>query len=798
MNLSRVLRIGLISLAGLFLGGLVCLGAAYLYVSATLPKVDTLADYRPPVITRILGDDGTPVAEFARERRIVVPVSGMPQQLIEAFVAAEDNNFFSHQGIDLSSIARAALKNLRAGGIVQGGSTITQQVAKSLLLSPERKFSRKFKEAILAWRMEKKLSKEEILNLYLNQIYLGHGAYGVQAAAENYFAKNVDQLSLAECAVLAGLPRAPSRYSPYRNLAKAKERQKYVLGRMIDEGYITEQEAAEAMDEELIVHPRLSPQVPGAAYFVEQVRRYLEANYGHEMVLDGGLQVHTTINRTMQQAAQQAVRKNLRDHDRRRGYRAPQRTLSAEEEKAFLADQDAVLNGPPAVGSLVEGVLAGSRDGSLLVRIGSGSGLISSKDAAWVGSVKVLDRGKDAVVKRRSVRLPIGSVLLVRVEQTLEDGTLRLSLQQQPEAQGALVALDPLTGHVKAMVGGYDFNQSQFNRVIQAHRLPGSAFKPIIYAGALDKGYTPASIVLDTPLIYRDKDEQGEETEWKPKNYKGEFTGATSLRTALSHSYNVVTVKILQDIGVRYAIGYAKKLGIESPLNKDLTLALGSSAVSPLELATAYCAFASGGVRPTPVYITKIIDRDGRILESSDPADFPDGPGEGQKLIIKSPERVISPETAYLVTNILETAVREGTGVRARALSRPVAGKTGTTNDTKDAWFVGYVPQLLAVSWIGYDQERSLGPRETGSRAALPAWLSFMQQATKGLSSENFPVPDGIEFRPIDPETGLLAPEDSRQTIIEAFAPGTAPTRYALESTRPSAQDFFKLDMEDF
>jgi penicillin-binding protein 1A len=798
MNIMRILRIGLLSLAGLFFGGLVCLAAAYFYVSATLPKVDTLADYRPPVITRILGDDGTLVAEFARERRIVRPVSRMPLQLIQAFVASEDSNFFNHQGIDLSSIARAALKNLRAGGIVQGGSTITQQVAKSLLLSPERKFSRKFKEAILAWRMEQKLAKEDILYLYLNQIYLGHGAYGVQAAAENYFAKNVEQLSLAECAILAGLPQAPSRYSPYQHLAKAKERQRYVLGRMVADSYITEQEAAQALAEELVIHPRLSPQVPGAAYFTEQVRRYLEASYGREMVLDGGLQVHTSINRHMQQAAQQAVQDNLRNHDRRRGYRAPQRILSIEEERRFLTDQDAALKGPPTVGSLVEGVLAGSRDGSLLVRIGSYPGRISPKDAAWVGPIRVLNRGQGAVVKRGSTGLPVGSVLVLKVEQRLADGTLRLSLQQHPEAQGALVALDPYTGQVKAMVGGYDFNQSQFNRAIQAYRLPGSAFKPIIYAAALDKGYTPASIVLDTPLIYRDKDDQGEETEWKPKNYKGSFSGPTSLRTALSQSYNVVTVKILQDIGVRYAIGYAKKLGIESPLAADLTLALGSSAVSPLELATAYCAFANGGVRPTPAYIIRVLDRDGRILESVDPADFPDGPQDGQKLIVKSPERVISPETAYLVTNLLESAVRNGTGTRARALGRPVAGKTGTTNEQKDAWFVGYVPQLLAVSWIGYDQERSLGNRETGAKAALPAWLAFMEKAVKGIPEAQFPVPDGIEFRPIDPETGLLAPEDGSQEIIEAFAPGTAPTRYALESTKPAAQDFFKLDMEDF
>jgi penicillin-binding protein 1A len=798
MNIAKVTRIALISIAGSIVAGLLCIAIAYLVVSASLPKVDSLADYRPPIITRILGDDGTVVAEFFKERRIVVPVNQMPELLIQAFVAAEDSNFFDHQGIDFSSIARAALKNLRAGGIVQGGSTITQQVAKSLLLSPERSFSRKFKEAILAWRMEKKLSKRDILYLYLNQIYLGHGAYGVQAASENYFGKNVEQLSLAECAILAGLPQAPSRYSPYRHYPKALERQKYVLNRMKIEGFITQQDVDKALAQKLVIHPRPSLHIPGAAYFTEQVRRYLEATYGKDMVQSGGLEVHTTINPAMQQAAQLSVQENLRIYDRRQGYRGPKQVLSAEQEAEFLAKQAEAMGESLPVGSRVEGVLTGSEKGDLLVRCGAFTGRISSDETKWAGGVRVIERGKPANLKTRPIRLPAGSVLLIGVEGQHEDGTLRLSLQQEPEAEGALVALDPRSGQVKAMVGGYDFHRSQFNRVIQAHRLPGSAFKPIIYGAAIDKGYTPSTIVLDTPLIYREKNDQGEETEWKPKNYRNSFTGATSLRTALAHSYNVVTVKILQDIGVGYAISYARKLGIQSPLNRDLTLALGSSAVSPLELATAYCAFANGGVRPTPIYVTKILDHDGRVLESVDPADFPAGPQPGQSLIVKSPERVVSPETAYLVTNLLESAVRDGTGVRARALGRPVAGKTGTTNDLKDAWFVGYVPQLLAATWIGYDQERSLGKRETGSRAALPAWLAFMQKAVTDMPAEDFTVPDDIEFRPIDPNTGLLAPEDSGDITIEAFAPGTAPSRYALEQQNPEAKDFFKMDMEDF
>ncbi len=799
MSLSKLLRILLLIAAGLLGSMILCLLGAYLYVSARLPKVETLADYRPPVVTRILGDDGSLIAELYRERRILVPVSSMPRQLIEAFVSAEDSKFFHHQGVDVGSIVRAALKNIRAGGVVQGGSTITQQVAKSLLLTPERKFSRKFKEAILAWRMEQHLTKEEILYLYLNQIYLGHGAYGVQAAAENYFAKNVEDLTLAECSILAGLPQAPSRYSPYRHLQRAKDRQRYVLERMVAENYIAEEAAAKALTEKLMIHPRSQPQVPGAAYFTEQVRRYLEQTFGSDQTLNGGLEVHTTMNLAMQQAAQQAVRNNLRRHDRRQGYRGPLRTLNQQEQEAFLTEQAATWPEAPPVSERLEGVLIKGTKKELVIRIGSFTGLIPRKEIAWAGNLQVLSQGQPVKINsnKKRVQLPIGSVLLVEVVRSLKDEKLGLALAQEPKAQAALVALDPRSGEVKAMVGGYDFTQSQFNRAIQAKRLPGSAFKPLIYAAALDKGYTPATIVLDTPLIYKEKGKQGQEKEWKPKNYRGSFSGPTSIRRALAHSYNIVTIKILQDIGVRYAIGYAKKLGIQSPLAADLTLALGSSAISPLELATAYSVFANGGVRLTPNYISRVVDRNGKVLESVDPADFPEGEDDQQQLIRNPSERVISPDTAYLVTNLMESVVQNGTGFRAKALGRPVAAKTGTTNDQKDAWFAGYVPQLIAVSWVGYDQERSLGKKETGSRAAAPAWVEFMKVALKDLPRQNFPVPDGIEFRPIDPDTGLLTPEDGSEVFIEAFSPGTAPTHYALEDKQPNAQDFFKLDLEE-
>ncbi len=785
--------------SGLVLGllGIGALVGAYFYVAGSLPKVDSLSDYRPPVISRVLSDEGEVIAEFYRERRIVVPVARMPERLVRSFVAAEDSKFFEHQGIDLFSILRAALKNLKAGGVVQGGSTITQQIAKGLLLTPEKKFSRKFKEAILAWRMEKRLSKDELLYLYLNQIYLGHGAYGVQAAAENYYNKNVEDLTLAECAMLAGLPQAPSRYSPYRNFARAKERQKYVLGRMVEDGYITEQEAAAAVAEPLTIHPRTNAHTHEAAYFTEQVRRYLEQTYGEETLYTGGLEIRTTMNLAMQKAAHLAVQENLREHDRRYGYRGPERVLEGAEIEAFLSEQAPELDArPPVPGSLLDAVLTGSTAQSLQVRFGNRQGELPLKGMGWAGKVRVVaaDQAPAGNANGKETRLPLGSLLRVRVQKVAEDGRLTLALDQEPEAQGALVALDPASGEVKAMVGGYDFYRSQFNRVTQARRLPGSAFKPLIYAAALDKGYTPATVILDTPLVYP---QRGKE-DWRPQNYDKKFKGPLTFREALTHSNNIVTIKILEDIGVGYALGYAQKLGIESPLNRDLTLALGSSAITPLELATAYSVFANGGVRVSPFYVTRVTDRDGRVLESINPGDFPGGPRSGQRLLSVSRERVISPETSFLITNLMESVIQNGTGQGAKELGRPAAGKTGTTNDLKDAWFAGYVPQLVTVSWTGYDQERPLGRKETGARAALPAWLSFMKAAVKAWPPSDFPVPDTIEFSAIDPRTGLLASDAQSDAMVEAFAPGTAPTRYSVEEERPRAQDFFRIDMDEY
>jgi penicillin-binding protein 1A len=798
---KRIFKYILLTCIGLGLSGILGLGVAYFYVASSLPRVETLSDYRPPLITRIYSDDGTIIAEYSQERRILVPIDQLPWQLVQAFVAAEDSNFFKHKGLDLLSILRAALKNVKAGGIAQGGSTITQQVAKQLLLTSERSFSRKFKEAILARRMENALTKKEILYLYLNQIYLGHRAYGVEAAAQNYFDKSVEELTLAECAILAGLPQAPSRYSPYRHYKRAIERQQYVLQRMTEEGYVTPAEAEEARLEQVEIRPRLNTHLKETAYFNEQVRRYLEERFGTKQLYTGGLEVYTSINIPMQQAAEKAVRDNLRAHDKRQGYRALEPPLDELAQINFLEEQlESLKEQPLKPGRLIRALVTGGNTEQIDCQLGEREGHIKIKNSRWAAPISVVSSDVEPsgnAERGKSTRIPIGAIIEVEVLQIPETGPLQLALDQHPLGQGALIASAPETGQIKAMVGGYDFGESQFNRAIQAKRLPGSAIKPIIYAAALDKGYTPGSIILDTPLIYEELDKKGELSAWKPRNYEEKFYGPTSFRHALAHSRNVVTIKILEDIGVRYVANYSRKLGIETPLTRDLTLALGSTAVTPIEMLNAYSVFANGGVRVSPSYINKIVDRTGRILESIDPADFATGMDADQRMIRKPQRRVISSETAYLITNIMESVVREGTGWRAKALGRPSAGKTGTTNDLKDAWYIGYIPQLACVSWVGYDQERPLGQNETGSKAAAPAWVNFMQEAIKQYPAKDFAIPDEIEFYPIEELTGKLLADDDPKARIEAFASGTAPTEYASAKEAPKARDFFRLDQED-
>jgi penicillin-binding protein 1A len=741
--------------------GLLGVSGYIFFLMAKLPRVDRLADYKPPIVSQVFGDDGSLVGEFYLERRIVVPVNKMPRKLIQAFVSAEDANFYSHKGIDYLGIIRAAVKNVISLSKKEGASTITQQVTKSMLLSPEKKFSRKIKEAILAKRMEERLSKDEILYLYLNQIYLGSGAYGVQAAAETYFGKNVEQLNLAEMSMLAGLPKAPNAYSPIKHLEKARERQGYVLERMTKEGYITAAEAEHAKKTPIVLQPMKKVNNDQSAYYLEHLRIQLEQKYGEDQLYKGGLKIYTTMNANMQRAAYDSLRKGLKEVDKRQGYRGPTKYLSETEVDAYCGKvEDGIDSVVLKTGESYLGVVVGFNieKGEALVRVGERKGVLSRKNMSWAGKVAMINSyGKP---EKNSKGLTLGSVIEVSViTPELNKEGAQFALDQTPEVQAALVSIDPRTGGVKAMVGGYDFKKSQFNRAMQAKRNAGSAFKPIIYSAALDKGLTPATVTEDAPVEYPD----GAGGIWAPQNYDREFRGPVTMREALTYSINIVSVKIMEQIGAQYTAEYARKLGFTSQIPANLALALGAASISPFELTSAYAVFANNGVLTPQYFITKVTDTDGTILQETPPP---------------VPVPVISPETAYVITNLMQSVVSSGTGHRASVIGRPVAGKTGTTNGAKDAWFIGYIPQLVTGVWVGYDQERSLGSGGTGGQAAAPIWGEFMQKAIMSLPSEDFTAPENVSFVLINPRTGRLAKESTAGAVMECFIKGTEPSSY--------------------
>ncbi|MFZ1199996.1 MAG: transglycosylase domain-containing protein, partial [Desulfobacterales bacterium] len=539
----------LMMLIGIVAGAAGAVGLYY-YISRDLPKISSLKDYHPPVISTVYADDGRKIGEFFNERRIVVPLTDVPDLLIKAFVAAEDSRFFTHRGIDLLSITRAFIKNIEAGGIVQGGSTITQQVTKSFLLTPEKSYTRKMKEAILAFRIEKALKKEDILFLYLNQIYLGHGAYGVEAAAENYFGKTARDMNLAECAMLAGLPQAPSRYSPFRYPDRAKQRQIYVLNRMVAEGVITAGEATAAIDTPLDIRPRRNWYIEEVPFYTEYVRQYIEKKYGTDALYNKGLQIYTAVNIDMQKIAHQQVEKGLLELDKRQGYRGALQQLAPEAIEAFVQDlQQQSTESLPVAGQTVTGVVVQVNDvnKTVAVRMAGGQGIIAIADMDWARVPNPDVAYHARMIKRPGEALHSGDVILVRFKDRRPDSDLwNLALEQVPKAQGALLCIEAETGAVRSMVGGRDFRDNQFNRALQSRRQPGSAFKPIIYAAAIDKGYTPATIVIDSPIVFMDREQ---DVKWKPKNYGEKFYGPTLLRQALAKSRNVITIKILQDIG---------------------------------------------------------------------------------------------------------------------------------------------------------------------------------------------------------------------------------------------------------
>jgi len=775
-------------------------GGVFIYFSMGLPNVRSLEDYHPKTISYVYDRHGTVVAEFFDERRIVVPLDKIPKDLVHAFISAEDAHFYQHKGIDFRGVLRAMFKNIEAGKIVQGGSTITQQVARSMLLSRQRTWSRKIREAILAYRMEHYLTKDEILTIYLNQLYLGNGAYGVEAAAQNYFGKHVWELTLGECAVLAGLPRAPSLYSPVRHPKLAQERKEYVLKRLYENHYITRQQMEEALAEPIRTVKSINPFFTKAPYYAEFVRQYVIARYGKEKLYRGGMKIYTYLDLPLQQAARKAIEAGLRALDKRQGYRGPMGHIDLPEGPldCQMLPVEPHRKKEIQAGDICKAVIVqvDRTRGIFHLCIDGVPGLIRPEGYHWALKRPVFSKRKTTHEPQDIFKvLKRGDVIEVKLISRNDRGWL-CTLEEEPLVQSALFSMDVKTGEVLAMVGGYRFGKNQFNRAIQSRRQPGSAFKPIIYAAALDKGLTAASIILDSPIIFR----QFAQKTWKPENYEEHFYGPTTLREGLVHSRNVVTVKILRKIGIPYVIQYARKLGITSKLNPNLSLALGSSALSLKELTTAYGVFARGGWTVRPLFVEKIVGEKGKVLEENPPAlnlpsdDLADDEGASPESSSFAPKQVVSAQTSYISTNILEDVVRRGTGWRARALKRPCAGKTGTTSNFRDAWFMGYTPQILTGVWVGFDNEFSLGHAETGSRAACPIWTRYMRNALEGLPIVDFQVPPGIVFVKIDPRTGLLARPGTPHAYLECFKEGTEPTQYAQTGKVSNPIKFFQMD----
>jgi len=706
--------------------------AFYVQIDRSLPSAEALKNYHPPLVTTAYSADGEVVGEFYIERRYLVPLKDLPPHLIRAFIAAEDVRFYEHSGVDLVGIARALFKNIQAGEIVQGGSTITQQVVKSLLLTPERTVTRKIKEALLAYRIDQSLSKNEILYLYLNQIYFGSGAYGVEAASRTYFDKHASELSVSEAALLAGLPKAPNKFSPIHRFPVARERQRYVLQRMVDSNFITMDEARKALAKPLQITRPKPWSLHELDYFTEEVRRQAEARFGRDVLYKEGLSIYTTLDTRAQRLAEKALDQGLRELDKRhQRYRGLHANVPKDDWPGALR----VLvqtNGDLAEGKVVAGLVKDfdTKTSSCNLDLGPEKAVIPPSGWQWT----------QISAKRAEKVFRTGDMLRVKLLKRQDGKTWAASLEQDPGMEGALMTISPLTGRVICMVGGRNFEKSQFNRCTQAVRQPGSSFKPLIYAAALDKGYTEASILIDSPISYDDHSLRGA---WTPANYDRQFWGPIPLRKALVHSRNVVTVKLLEAIGVNYAIDYAHQLGITSQLTPTLSLALGASGVTLNELLTAYSTFADQGERVEPYLMEKVCDRDGNLIEEHQ----------------TKKEPVISPQTAYLITDLLQGVVQEGTGTKAKELGRPAAGKTGTTNELKDAWFVGYTPSYLTGVWVGYDDHNiSLGKGETGGRAACPIWVYFMKEFMKDKPVETFTIPDGIVFARLGSHAGSEEP----------------------------------------
>lgn len=760
-----------------------------------LPDYSQLADYQPPVMTRVHAGDGRLLAEYAIERRVFVPIGAMPRRVISAFLSAEDKNFYGHPGIDFIGIVRAALtniKNLGSNRRLVGASTLTQQIAKNFLLTSEVSWDRKIKEAILAFRIERAFSKDRILELYLNEIYLGFQSYGVAAAALNYFNKSLDQLSIAETAFLAALPKAPGNYHPIRHPNAAKGRRDWVVNRMLEDGVITADEADQAMATPLIVQQYSETEFITADFFAEEIRRELAERYGETQLYKGGLSVRTTLAPRLQDIADKVLRDGLRAYDRRHGWRGPIAKIPPETDwRTGLA---AVVP-PPGLGEWRLAAVLTVTDAAADIGFAGGTGgRIPLAEAKWARKWIKGQRVGYSVKKVPDV-LAVGDVVAVEAVSADGDGKAypagTFALRQIPDVDGALVALDPHTGRVLAMSGGYSYERTQFNRATQAMRQPGSAFKPFVYLPALDVGFTPSTLILDAPFVI---DQGPGLPKWRPDNYTKKFYGPSTMRMGIEKSRNLMTVRLAQTIGMERVKEYAERFGIADKLPTNLSIALGAGETTLLRLTTAYAMLVNGGRRITPTLIDRIQDRNGKTIFRHDSrvcsgcrASF--WTDQPVPTLPENREIVTEPSTAYQMVSMLQGVVERGTGVRVKSVGKPLAGKTGTSNDSIDAWFLGFSPDLAVGVFVGFDQPKTLGKREQGASAAAPIFRDFMAEALKDEPAIPFRIPPGIRLVRVNATNGQLAEPGESHVILEAFKPGTVPAGRAEVVEGVSAED---------
>ena len=861
-----------------------------MYIFFSLPKILDLRDYQPPLVSEVYDRKGKKVGEFFKERRLLFPYEDIPDHVIWAFVSAEDGSFFKHGGLNFRAIGRAFVANLRAGRKVQGGSTITQQLARILLLSSKKTYTRKLKEAILAIRMESSLSKQDILYIYLNQIYLGHGSYGLELASRVYFRKSVKEISLPEAAILAGLPKAPSRFSPIFYPSRAKSRQIYVLRRMYEEGYISEEEMHQAGLKEIPVFLRKDFSVD-SPFYMETVRRLLLKHLGGEDLLSSGLKIHTSMDLDKQKEARRALRKGLEEWDKRRGFKGVEKNVKVEEQGEWRLERDKKLRlklrkkliipglkvpvledgekAPPEflaefkqkfealeekqksqdfwfqhqedlVGKIFESLILKVEEEKMVVETPWGEETLDLEDFEWAVLVSkkeeqnLLTSAKEMFKKGDVIKLKVISKDEVEKDEEEEkkEDFIPVALYQEPEAEGALLSFDMDNEEIVALVGGYDFSRSEFNRVWQARRQSGSVFKPFVYGAALERGFNPVSSISDTPLVFSKKEAEEQEKEeeeqdigdmWRPSNITNRYLGKILFRKALVRSLNIPTIRVIEKIGLDWTRFYVRNLGIFSPLNSDYTMALGSSSVSLYEILKAFSVVFANGKVFSPILITKTEDFHGEeILKNLSLDEFFEEEilkreeyleeekerwiknkrtpfQERWAEILEDEELLLPPSNSYVLLNLLEGVIKDqdGTGGRARGLDFPVAGKTGTTDGYYDTWFVGGSAYYSTGVWIGYDKEKTLGKGETGSKTALPVWIDYMDKIHKDLEPLEFPVPDGVVFSNIDGETGTLVSSESDEVLNQAFLEGTEPKVEESENLGRE-QDSLESDDIDF